>query len=482
MNYKFNKGSGVRHKKYGHGVVLSTRFNGYEFLVSFGRFRVWIRGDELLEDRGGVHLAYSKGEAAHLSEFEKFLTGLAGREFEGRQAPGARRKERITEEPSSISKAARVEEIAAIEAFRLGIVPYGQVKNWTVGRDEEAQRVKDWLKSESEGAILIEGAYGSGKSHLLYYLYDTALSEGYAVSLASFDPTEGSGAFPKRVYRKIVQNLKVPLKNNRVSFREMVVELSEINRNILHSHKLIGRFLDSLGKQDIDEVSWDWFEGREGVKGDMGSMFDFTTVANIYCNLLSAFSAAMAEHLNLKGLLILLDETETAKSAYYHYYFSRGMNFFKGLSLAANDDHMLLEERVSKRDNVYRGEDTGLIYSGHMRIPYLFKIPSFLKVVFAITPGVLTDEFRKFRETLDVIALDNVKIHDLRVIFGRFAEHYSRVYGVGIPPAHRERYFRLLLDTIKYSSTRNFIKSMVELFDYMRFYPESSAEAMLLRA
>lgn len=374
---------------------------------------------------------------------------------------------------------ATVDDIMVIEALRLGIVPYTAIEAWTEGRSRELKSIREWLNDLGQGTLIIEGPYGGGKTHLLHFLYATALRSGYAVSLTDLDASESSAAFPKRIYRRIVRNLKVPIGDEQVGFRGLMRRIAEtVDINPVADHPYLGALIDELRKGDLTENTWAWIEGREAVKGKYGSLWDFTTVANIYCNILSCLGWLMVKVFDLDGFLILLDEVETVKSVPYQYHFLRGLNFFRGLSMVADDEPVLLEEEVIK-NGARKGKESGLVYSGHFPIPYQYRIPSYLKVVFAITPAVLTKEFRKWRSTVPLLELDALGVDDMARLFDTFTKHYEKVYGVYIAPNDKRKYFRILLDRWGYSSTRTFIKSMVELLDFIRFYPNSNAEKIL---
>ena len=374
---------------------------------------------------------------------------------------------------------ATVDDLMVIEAFRLGIVPYNAVEAWTQGRSKEIRAIREWLNDLGQGTLIIEGPYGSGKTHLLHHLYDTGIRSQYAVSLTDLDSSEATAAFPKRIYRRIVKNLKAPIGGERVGFRGLMRAIAEnVDGNPVADHPYFGALIDELQKGELKEDTWAWIEGREAVKGKYGSLWDYTTVANVYCHMLSCIGWLIVKVLDLDGLLILFDEVETAKSVFYRYQLVRGLNFFRGLSMVANDEPVLLEEKVVK-DLTRRGEETGLVYSGHLPIPYLYRIPSYLKVVFAITPAVLTGDFRRWRSTVPLLELDSLGIDDLRSLFDAFVEHYRKVYGVRIDSTDRRRYFRILLQRSGFTSTRIFIKSMVELMDFIRLYPRSNIEAIL---
>jgi hypothetical protein len=79
------------------------------------------------------------------------------------------------------------EAIKAVESLRKGIPPDGHVRHFTVGRESEINQLVVRLRQSQTGALLLKANYGSGKSHLLRFLRETALSEGYAVSTVTLD-------------------------------------------------------------------------------------------------------------------------------------------------------------------------------------------------------------------------------------------------------------------------------------------------------
>src|SRR3712207_1493887 len=74
-----------------------------------------------------------------------------------------------------------------IESLRKGIPPDGYVRHFTVGRQSEIEDLSDRLRRGQPGALLLKANYGSGKTHLLHFIRETALAEGYAVSLVTLD-------------------------------------------------------------------------------------------------------------------------------------------------------------------------------------------------------------------------------------------------------------------------------------------------------
>lgn len=492
----FRKGDAVTHPAYGRGTVTGLRINGYEVRVGFGSFNLWVPARELTAAGGGLRVVRPEGEGepaappaldARRASFEAILRMLTGEpeppKVAGTPAPTPR-KERAKPEPKFRpgAKVRPVPDAAAIEAFRLGIVPLRHIAEWTVGREDEVRRMRAFLHDAAEGAILVEGAYGAGKSHLLNYLAREAEKEGFAVAMAGFDPSEATAAFPKKAYRRLLQGFGARVDGHHLDFRGFLVTVAHRPnwRDVLGDHWLLGPFLERLETGHVDEDDWDFVEARARGGGDGPTLHDYSTCANIYCNLLTTLGRAATEVLGLSGLAVLLDEAEVARNVMYRYQALRGVNFFRGLVLAANDDPALLDEERVRENAVTLGVETRLVYSGHNRVPYTNGIPAHLKVAFALTPGSLQDEFRRTRETIQRVELDVLSMDDLRELFRRICDCFGSVYGIHVGARERDRLFRLLSTADRVTSTRGFIKGAVEALDYVRFYPEGNVEQVIV--
>jgi len=78
-----------------------------------------------------------------------------------------------------------------VEALRKGIPPDGYVRRFTVGRASELKQLTERLQNPSSGSVLLKANYGSGKTHLLRYIREHALDQGYAVSTVTLDAKAG---------------------------------------------------------------------------------------------------------------------------------------------------------------------------------------------------------------------------------------------------------------------------------------------------
>ena len=434
------KGTRVKHFTLGEGEIIDTRYHGYECLVRFisGLTR-WIK--------------------------KRYLTFL--------EPP----KKIKTEKPPlpvsfPLPKIKGGREV--IEAFRAGIVPENWIKSWTVGRAKELAQIKTWLHDQTSGTIIIKGEYGAGKTHLIEYLYHQSQELDYAVARVSIDPLSAHLAFPKRVYRELVQTLRVPQEERFLNFREALSILAQ--KKALKDHFILGPFLDALRRREVTTPMWQWIEGLESTFHEFGSLYDHTTAANIYSYILSGLSRALVEHLDTSGLVLLFDETESSCIYRYSYEWQRGMNFLRGLILVANDEPDLLEEKIVKAQHCYQGELTGLVYSGHRKLPYIYELPTYLKAAFAVTPDFSIQQTMT-EYNIYILELEPLEPQYLEHFFYRFVELYRKVYGLRLTTREKRELFSFIKGYANIS-TRIFIKAMVECLDFKRFYPAGEVKTL----
>lgn len=372
-----------------------------------------------------------------------------------------------------------------LEAFRLGIVPRHSIRDWTFGRERELRTLSEWLMNLSEGALILEGAYGSGKTHLLEYLAHHALGLGYAAAVVRLDPGQGNAAFPWRLYREVMRAIRVSRGTGEADLREVLESCAGKVKSLkwLRKHPLLGDFLSALAEGRLTETDWLAFGGEAVFAPHFHFHSDFTTVGNVVCNLLGCVGSLLVHAADLNGLIILLDETETAKTYLYNYHWTRSLNLLRALTLAANDEPDLLEEKVERENGVYVGQRTRLVYAGHHReVRYLERIPAFLKVVVAITPGSFSPTFREWRGSIPLLELDRVGKESVKDLFDAIHGRYREVFGAGLFPRERKDCIRLLAERDPGRSTRGFIKGAVELLDFRRFYPDLAMQEIVDRS
>lgn len=345
----------VSHPVFGDGEILDTRWHGTELLVQFqSGLRLWLPTQRvrLLTKIGDIALGNAEPVFAEIDTIQ------------------ARRM---------------------IEAFRLGIVPHQDVESFTFGREKPIGVLEGALKNLARGqgdVFMVEGDYGAGKTHLLEYVHHRALASGMAASLIQFDPAEVSPHRPKRVYREIVHSLRYIKDDTEHGFRDLLRSATSLD---MKDHVFLGPVLAKLRRIDAgqqqSEVFWQWVEGESTkeyateqkspyrVKGGqrIPALYDFSTAADLYCNILSALSW-MARELGLKGLVLLIDEAETVTHLWDIMYLAKSVNFMDGLVRMAQNDPDL--KRINDR----------MVHNRVKPVPYIYRDATLL-LVFATTPS-----------------------------------------------------------------------------------------------
>jgi len=187
-------GKNVYHRDYGKGEIIDSRNAGFELYIEFEHsVRRWVKHSEVIYI--SQYLSPDKKNSVNTTFIDR-------KKFKARQA---------------------------IEALRFGIVPSDYIESFTFGREKEISLIHRFLKDENIGSIIISGEYGSGKTHLLEYIYQYAIKNNYAVSLVTVDPNECPFYNPKAVYTNMMRSFRFRQQNG--YFREFLRELSKHPKN-----------------------------------------------------------------------------------------------------------------------------------------------------------------------------------------------------------------------------------------------------------
>jgi hypothetical protein len=416
----------VSHPVFGEGEILDYRWRGTEVLIKFqSGLRLWIPTSRVL--------------------------------------PVARQQRPISE----------ISARRMIEAFRMGIVPHQDVDDFTFGRDVEIEKILKGLESLERGkgdVFLIEGDYGSGKTHLLEYIHHQALKMNMVTSQIEFDPREVAPNRPKRVWREFVHNLRFINQEQENSFRDLLRRASDLE---IKDHCFYTPLIARLKRLDesnlITEVFWQWIEGEStkeyaveyrGPYRILGgykipALYDFSTAADFYCYNISGLSY-IAKQLKLNGIVILIDEAETVTHLWDIIAFTRGMNFLEGLI------------RTSLNDPELKKIDTRLIHNQVRPTPYIYK-DSYIFLVIATTPMPYDYTYIKLTNFIkNKITLAPLSEKALTEAFTRLALVYARAYpNFTLNDLDKKRLFVNALKR-KDEGIRLFIKYCVEAFDLLR--------------
>jgi hypothetical protein len=447
MDSTVTVGGKVTHPKFGLGEIQDLRADGKEARIRFGGFALWLPSTSL----------------NILSVVDAVAEPVA--------------------EPQTTKELGPADIIRkkVVEGMRLGIVPDCGLKDWTVGRPEVLDRVSRWLAGAGQGTLIVEGAYGSGKTHLLRYMETLALDDGFAVSQVRVDPAEENSSFPLRLYASVVRSLRIPgTAGTRLELRDVLRRTVAHGSKCLSTHPFLGPMLERLRTGADREEDWYALPGDRRVAGAVPTHLDFTTVANLACNLITAISCLLVEDGWTKGVLLLIDEVETAEVRRYSYHWERTLNFLRGLSMACNDDPALDETVAPDVNGVRRGGRTGLVYSGHYPgIKYVFRVPTHLRMVLALTECKVAGRLKEWKAEQPLVQLREIDGRSLETLFDRVARAYESLYGVSLPSKTQTWALeRLLLQAHSAGSVRGFVKAGVELLDFVRHHPDEPVEVL----
>jgi len=369
--------------------------------------------------------------------------------------------------------------------MRLGIIPEVSLREWTVGRESETSLARRWLQDETQGTLLLEGRYGSGKTHMLSLMAQDAMELGFAVSRVRIDPFQENSSFPLRFYASAMRGLRV---QGRVQGRSVpldarhaILEAARRPASFLDGHRFLGPLVGRARDETATEADWAALGGEKSECSFLPSGLDFTTVGNIACNLLSAISRSIVEDHGGNGLVVLVDEVETVEVRRYPYHWQRTLNLLHGLSLTANDAEELDEEVVQDpRQGVRVGVRTGLVYSGHYPdVKYFFQRPSRLKIALALTDCSVSGKLRNWRIEQPLVELSEIRKESLSDLYRRVAELYSSFYRISVPDGVEGFFFdSVLLDAYRLGSIRGFTKATVEALDFVRHNPGKPVECL----
>ncbi|HID93143.1 MAG TPA: hypothetical protein EYP60_03505 [bacterium (Candidatus Stahlbacteria)] len=437
----------VTHPIFGEGEVLRERWSGMEVYVRFkSGVALWLR-------RSGL----------------KFLTPV----------------ERLKPIPKTMPRPVKPGNFKSrkmIEAFKVGIVPYFDVEQFTFGREKELKRINDELtnlKTNKGGVLLIEGEYGSGKTHLLDYVYSWALREGYAVARVELDPFDVAPHKPKHIYREIVRSLRFVNQNkDEQGFRDILREAAKFE--LPKPHIFFSTAFKLIKHGEESEPFWNWIEG-ESLGRDylnycrywkLPVLLNHMPASDVYCYLLSGLSYIL-QQIGAKGFIILVDEAETLFHLWFRSDQEMGLHFYKGLvSIAMNKQELThLNREKLRRLDIGKLDEFGFIHSGVRPVPYIYEIPSNIFLILALTPSV-SHYYEQVMELApnQIMRLSKLSRADYEMMLNRMLDLYKEAFPeFELNGAVRSELFKGLIP-ISSRGIRFFIRSTVETLDLFRYY------------
>jgi len=441
-------GQKVFHSAFGEGTVIDQRSSGMYLYVKFDRGpKLWVNASALNILVPELKKPTLKPKTLPLSE----------------EALNARKM---------------------IEAFRMGVVPYFKIEKFTFGREKELQKIFHNFENNKGGVIIIEGVYGSGKTHILDYIYCWGLKNRFGVSRTELDYFDVAPYRPKHVYRELVRNFKFKENDKEKSFRDFLKKASCLE--LPYTHPFLSPAFEILRKNEENNIFWDWIEGEELRRENLDYLrlwklpvlLDHTPASDIYCNLLSSYSYFLKE-LGYKGLILILDEVETLFPIWFWGKRELGFHFYKGLiSIAKNDKRCLkidLKELKSfDMVGVGKLDKYNFVHSGVRPLPYLFSKPSHLFLILSLTPSP-SYYYKKIKELVnekEVIKLSKISEKDFQEMFDEVVNLYKKAYS---PENFDSKRIKKIYEELKEKmedGIRLFLRTAVERLDILRYYNE----------
>jgi hypothetical protein len=434
-------GKQVHHPRFGEGVIEGVRWQDSFVQVRFGTHHtVWLPSEQM---RLGKRV-------------EKPLS-------------------RKIRKPVKIqSKERPIQQRRMIEAFRHGIVPHSDIERFTFGRKKEMQELEqcfDTLNEQGGCPLIIEGPYGAGKTHFLDYVEALAVQRGYAVAKAALDQWEVAPTRPLRVYRELMASFRF----EGGGFREFLTEASPLK--LEPPHTFLTPALKKIQSGKADSLLWQWIAGERNPRfylNEYGSYWNLpvllthSTAADIYAFILSGIGW-LAKGIGLKGLVILLDEVESTFRLMDDR--DKAFGFLRGLIHVALNTNELTSKKEGERFQLY-----------HSRVrttPYIYRIPSNILLVIALTPvwSVVYHELKELAENR-VVALSSFTSEDYGQMFEQLAVLYQSAFPNMDFRCDLDHIFQTLINC-RDRGIRFFIKASVEALDLLRHHPHKEPSSVL---
>ncbi len=456
----------VIHKKYGIGKILQKRLGGFKVLVKFNDgIERWVRFNTIKSIDVNEERDINKSQESAVGPDKdsnsayKEAYSVTDKHIEKGKSP------------TNVNKDEWFKARCIIESLRLGIVPQGYIQDFTIGRDNEIKKFEKYLLDDKP--IIIEGEYGSGKTHFIEYAYSYALNNNWAVATINIDSQETALNKPKSIYRSIVKSFAFRKKNG--GFENFLKEIAGSEKRIkLRDNAFLMRVIDIIDRETDDDF-WEYMDGKTDTRYmGLPKLPDTATAANLYINIISGISWASRNVLNKNGLILFFDEAESLDESFLYSYYrkKRDKDFLKGLIGVVSNDERLLREYPAT-DGISRakiGEETGLRYYGHKItinrenygfVRFAWKLPSYLKAVFAFTPG--SETVSNILSDANKIVLDYLDESELMRIADRLRHIYENAYN--FHPDKLDGYNLIVGE----GQTRLSIKRFVEKMDIKRF-------------
>ncbi len=480
-------GRKIKHHRFGEGVISQVRYKGAEYYVKFqNKLNVWVKApvveistDNLEPKTSVIPIEDTTTEFTPITEV--VIPSIEATEYISQTGTIAtllsKEPVEIELQPSNEFEARRM-----IEAFRLGIVPFFDVENFTFGRNAEIKKINDILakfdttKGES---IFLEAEYGTGKTHFLDYLYYVALKKGYLVAKSRINSEDVPPYKPKQVYRELVSSMRYIDNGSEKKFRDLLKKISSPNifTDVFKEHRFFNPATEIIKNENDVEEFYRWIEGDSISRYYMNHvnlnlkslplLKDFGTVADNYCYMLSGIGN-MVKLIGLKGFVILIDEGEKFFDPLGGSYKQNALNFLWGLIYTSNNESSLLEEDLYRKLGLFHSSTAS-------RTPFIYKSPSniFLVIAFTDIPEHLKSDYEE-----NIIRFSKFKDGDFKQLFEELVDTYQKAYNFRLNTEQKSDVLKRIMSKNDFN-LRLFVKSTIEALDLIRHFKDTPLDEVL---
>ncbi len=462
-------GRKIKHHRFGEGVISQIRYKGAEYYVKFqNKLDTWVKAAvvEISPDNLEPKTSVISIEATESIPQTGIKVPL------------------ISKEPVKIELQLSngFKEKRMIEAFRLGIVPFFDVENFTFGRNAEIKKINDFFAkfNTTKGeCIFLEAEYGSGKTHFLDYLYYVALKKGYLVAKSRINAEDVPPYKPKQVYRELVSSMRYLDNGSEKKFRDLLkkVSSSNISTDLFKEHRFFYPAMEIIKNENDVEEFYRWIEGdsisryyMNNVNFNLKSLpllKDFGTVVDNYCYMLSGIGN-MAKLIGLKGFVILIDEGEKFFNPMGGSYKQNALNFLFGLRYISINEPSLLNEKSLKGLGLFHSRSAS-------RTPFIYKSPSNIFLVIAFTD--ISESLKSDYEE-NIIKLSKFKDGDLKQLFEELVDIYQKAYNFRLNTEQKSDVLKRIMNKNDFN-LRWFVKSTIEALDLIRHFADETLDEVL---
>lgn len=377
-----------------------------------------------------------------------------------------------------------------LNAMRIGVVPGASLGSLMVGRDKEInefRRILDNLKDGEGRFKFIEGAYGSGKSFLLKYMEEIAITEGFVVSSLTISSSFDFSRLDY-IYAAMMGRLKInAFENTGTSFEEIFENwLTGLKQgsDMTHASKSIYRVIQELNAYNTSFASVLLVYIRARISHDL----ELARIAAAWIKGDKNLPYQLKKRLEVKGNIDKDNALEIL----------RGFNLliklmgYKGLVVLVDEAELIMNERSDVRMKAYNNIRQFVDITG------LGEFPSF-GMLFAGTPSFFNDEEKgiksytaladrlgvkedsKYRE-LDgkrqpIMSLVEMNKNEYLELIERITHLHEQKYGY-VSLVTTEHLYGLTMSEARLAygvqklTIRHFLKKLIEVLDLMEAHPE----------